>query len=205
MGAVNYATKYRTARERVFDLLSDLRFHSWRELQAAGGNRYGARLLELRREGYEIVDTAYDEDGQQYRLVRLERGEPQPKRVRVYISESSAEHAVRGFVTEETREAVTLEERSVAGIMARFAKTIEEFNERTQQLVEAEAEVDRLTKFGDHEARIARARADRVESRYYAVELAACKLAASLGGQAISDSTAQAIIDLNAILNEGIR
>lgn len=40
--------------------------------------------------------------------------------------------------------------------------------------------------------------------RAQTIEFAACRLSASLGGQTISAETAQAIIDLNAVIHEGL-
>ncbi len=39
MGAIDFATKYKNARERIFDLLGDLRFHSWKECPDADQHR----------------------------------------------------------------------------------------------------------------------------------------------------------------------
>jgi len=34
---VDYAEQFKTARGRIFNLLSDLQWHSWRELRKIGG------------------------------------------------------------------------------------------------------------------------------------------------------------------------
>lgn len=69
-----------TRRERVLSLLSDLGWHSYRALVTVGGLRYGARVLELRREGYQIEVRALDVEGQEYRLTSLVKGAAQGKR-----------------------------------------------------------------------------------------------------------------------------
>jgi hypothetical protein len=105
VGAINYASKYKGARVRVFELLSDLRWHTWRELEAVGGNRYGARVLELEKLGWNIIDEPHGEDGKRYLLASLTKGPPLPKLVRMYVSEASAQYVARGEVTEEARRA----------------------------------------------------------------------------------------------------
>jgi hypothetical protein len=41
-----------THKQRILALLKDRRYHSSREMMNAGGFRYGARLLDLRKDGY---------------------------------------------------------------------------------------------------------------------------------------------------------
>lgn len=41
-----------THKHRILQLLKDRRYHSSREMLNAGGFRYGARLLDLRKAGY---------------------------------------------------------------------------------------------------------------------------------------------------------
>lgn len=84
--ATDYAEKKRPYRERIFDLLSDLEWHTHTELNRIGGNRYAARLLELRRQGYLMDTRPLGETGKEYRLLSLRPGEPQPKRVRVFLA-----------------------------------------------------------------------------------------------------------------------
>lgn len=107
MISTDFGTKYATARDRVYGLLSDLGWHTWRELEAVGGVRYGARLLELRRLGY-LFETADLEDGQRYRLKSLERAAPQPKRVKVLLEEADAESLYRGEVSVTAAMAVSV-------------------------------------------------------------------------------------------------
>jgi len=82
--AVDHAQAHETQRSRVFDLLSDLQWHTFAELARVGGIRYGARLLELKRLGFEFADREY-RDGKEYRLVSLTQGFGQRKRVKVFL------------------------------------------------------------------------------------------------------------------------
>ena len=79
--------KGRTARGRLLRLLSDLNWHHRKELEVVAGNRYGARLMELRRLGYDIQKRKLRrEDGYEYALISLERGEVPEKKVKVYLT-----------------------------------------------------------------------------------------------------------------------
>lgn len=107
MGQIDFSFKHRGARERLLELLRDQRWHRWDELEEVAGNRFGARIHELRKEGWQIIDTPDDEDGQRYQLASLTRGVRQPDQVRVYISAFCAEQAARtGTLTEQARENV---------------------------------------------------------------------------------------------------
>lgn len=87
-----FAERYKPAREQVLDLLSDLQWHSWRELRRVGGVRYGARVGELRDEGYHVESrkSALTEDGKDYRLKWLAPGGVREPRVKVYLREQDA-------------------------------------------------------------------------------------------------------------------
>jgi len=102
----NYGRKYTTARYRLFGLLRDLAWHSRVQLENVAGVRYGARILELKREGYAIETKKWDEHGKAYRLVSLEKGEPQLKRVKAFFVPTDAELLVLGEVTATARSAV---------------------------------------------------------------------------------------------------
>jgi hypothetical protein len=64
-------TKRRASnRERLLALLGDRREHNPEEMQSAGGYRYGARLKELRDQGYVIETDANLTTGEvTYRLL----------------------------------------------------------------------------------------------------------------------------------------
>ena len=86
--SVDWGTEKMTHRKRVLHRLWDLEWHAHTELKVDGGVRYGARLLELKREGYLIEDEYIDGrqvNGKRYRLVSHARGEGQGKRVKVYL------------------------------------------------------------------------------------------------------------------------
>ena len=89
---VDFGSRYSTARTRILGYLSDLEWHSHRELAHIGGNRYGARLGELRRLGYLIESRdIVDGHGKWYRLQALEPSVRRTKRVKVLLSERDAE------------------------------------------------------------------------------------------------------------------
>lgn len=78
----------RSARARLLTLLWDLQWHHNRELRVAG-NRYSARMLELRRLGYQI-EKCTAQTGHQYRLISHEPEKRQGKMVKVYLPEEDA-------------------------------------------------------------------------------------------------------------------
>lgn len=92
---MDYADKKRPQREKVLQVLSDLQWHPYMDLAAVGGVRYGARLLELKRLGYEIEDRNVKGDiGKDYRLKRLRPGMPKQKLVKVFLMEDEAQAIV---------------------------------------------------------------------------------------------------------------
>jgi hypothetical protein len=98
--STNYGAKYETARDRILDLMSDCEWHRHKELWKVGGVRYTARLLELRRLGYEMESRPSDDKhGKDYRLMSIERGQPQEKQVKVFLSESDAVALISGVIT----------------------------------------------------------------------------------------------------------
>ena len=104
---VTPSQRHRTARERLLALLLDLAWHGPEEMERVAGNRYGARLHELRAEGYVIASTGADgEDNYGARHYRLEspvRGEPQTRRVRVYLDLDDALALRGGVITQRLR------------------------------------------------------------------------------------------------------
>lgn len=92
--STDFAVVKESARDRVLALLWDLVWHGYEELHRTGGIRYSARLLELRRLGYDIVTEGKKESGLRYRLKSRTPGEPQEKRVKVFLEESDAVHLV---------------------------------------------------------------------------------------------------------------
>jgi len=81
----------KTQRDRVFYLLSDLQWHPWKELSEAGGSRYSARILELRRLGYQIDSKPLPGAGREYRMASQDPCKTLPKRVRVLLREEDLE------------------------------------------------------------------------------------------------------------------
>jgi hypothetical protein len=85
---VDYAAEKKPARARLLGLLADRQWHAWDAMRAAGGMRYSARLLELKRMGYEFESRGRAETGKDYRLIG--KGEPKQKRVKVFLTEEQA-------------------------------------------------------------------------------------------------------------------
>jgi heme oxygenase len=85
----DYAAKYVTARQRILEAMLGLNWVSWRYLRTVGGVRYGARLRELKRQGYQIIDqSGTDEHGKQYRLLSPKPYTGQQKQVKIYLPEN---------------------------------------------------------------------------------------------------------------------
>jgi len=85
------ADRYQTARERVLELLTDQRWHGYRQLVRVGGVRATGRVSELRRIGYPIRSRPDPSGhGKQYQLTSLHPVGKRPKRVRVYLAECDA-------------------------------------------------------------------------------------------------------------------
>jgi hypothetical protein len=92
-------------REALFALLSDAQWHPHYELARVAGVRYGARVLELRRLGFDIEteDCAGSAQGKTYRMPSTIAGPPQPKRVKVLLEETDVLCMVRGYVPPSAR------------------------------------------------------------------------------------------------------
>lgn len=98
---------HRTARDKLFSLLADRRWHTHSELLLVAGARYGARLLELKRLGYKIESQELSGSGKRYRLTTLVRGEGPEKRVKVFLRLEDARTLLRaGELTREARQAI---------------------------------------------------------------------------------------------------
>lgn len=107
--SIDWAVEKRTARGRVLFTLRDLKWHSHVELTKVGGQRFSARLLELRRLGYKMESRAINGDkvlGNEYRLLSLEIGDAQAKKVKVYLNEVDAERILGGRVTRSAASAI---------------------------------------------------------------------------------------------------
>jgi len=105
---MDFAVKYETARDRVLAALQGLTWTSWRELDRVGGNRYSARVRELKRQGYKIASTADPSgDGKRYRLLNLVPGLPERKYVKIYFEETDADALTRNEVTPAAAAAAT--------------------------------------------------------------------------------------------------
>ena len=105
----DHAKEKETARGRVLDLLGDLQWHASVELAKAGGRRYGGRIHELRRLGFNVENRVLaPQDGKEFRLVSFDPGPVQEKRVRVYLDAIDARHiADTGLASNAARQAVT--------------------------------------------------------------------------------------------------
>jgi len=99
--SLDYGELHKTARGRVHLVLDDLKWHTNGELskKSVGGIRYSARILELKRLGYQIEDQHLDADkktGKRYRLLSREPGKPKPKKVKVYLEERDVQAILGG-------------------------------------------------------------------------------------------------------------
>ena len=98
---INHADLFRGTRGAVLRALWDGRWHSYAELKTIGV-RYGARLAELRREGWQIEDeqiptplceAAGIGPGKRYRLASRHQGVPiLPPTVRPKFKREDAAH-----------------------------------------------------------------------------------------------------------------
>jgi|WetSurMetagenome_2_1015567.scaffolds.fasta_scaffold168847_1 hypothetical protein len=92
----NFGVTKEPLRTQILSLLMDLKPHHWSELHRIGGVRYGARVLELRRLGYQVETRELDDGGKSYRLLSgFKTGVPQPKRVRVFLNPADVANMLR--------------------------------------------------------------------------------------------------------------
>ena len=97
--STNYGQKYESARDQVLKLLMDLQWHGRKQLERVAGNRYCARILELKRLGYKVESEPLpDDDGNRYRLLSKTPGKPQAKKVKIFVTESEAEWLTKKIV-----------------------------------------------------------------------------------------------------------
>lgn len=104
--AKDYAELNAKDRDKLLELLMDMRWHTPSEMRKAGGVRYSARLLELKRLGYIIDDRPLTgkEQGKQYILLSLVPGTPQKKRAKILLDENDlttivASRAIMGLLS----------------------------------------------------------------------------------------------------------
>jgi hypothetical protein len=105
---IDYRKQKQTARERLFDLLSDLEWHSWDELSIAG-SRPSARLLELKADGFLIESEPLPDKngGKRYRLTSLSPGPQRSRRVKAFFNPNDVEQALQsGQLTDSMTEAL---------------------------------------------------------------------------------------------------
>lgn len=86
--SVDHAVRHGTKRTAVLDLLWDLRWHDSFELVRVGGLRAGARVHELKRQGWDVeVDVDADTGRARYRLVSWDPGPVRQKKVKALLRE----------------------------------------------------------------------------------------------------------------------
>jgi hypothetical protein len=97
--SIDYAVVNERNRSKLLELLMDMRWHKPSEMRKAGGVRYSARLLELKRLGYKFDDRplAGEQQGKEYILICLVPGTPQQKRAKVYLDEGDLSLLVSGY------------------------------------------------------------------------------------------------------------
>jgi hypothetical protein len=92
----------------LFDLLSDLEWHSWDELSIAG-SRPSARLLELKADGFLIESEPLPDKngGKRYRLTSLIPGPQRSRRVKAFFNPNDVQEALQnGQLTESMIESL---------------------------------------------------------------------------------------------------
>jgi hypothetical protein len=96
-----------TAIQRLLDLLSDLQWHTPKQMEHVAGNRYAARAYDLRAKGYQIATRPSSTgEGVDARLQSLKRSEPLKRRVKAFLDEQDAIALLEGRVTNNARRAV---------------------------------------------------------------------------------------------------
>lgn len=80
MTATGFSTDDTTHRSALSELLADGQWHTQAEMQAVGGYRYGARLLELRRAGQMIVTVKVGQGVYRYRRLGFVEIRPKSKK-----------------------------------------------------------------------------------------------------------------------------
>lgn len=107
--SVDYGQKYETKRDQVLSRLIDLEWHSWQALRGVGGVRYSARLLELKRIGYQIEDKEDSSGhGKAYRLQSKTPTDPQQKRVKVFLDEADVIKMLDGSISPRAQSALRM-------------------------------------------------------------------------------------------------
>ncbi len=107
--STDHATVHVTKRDALFALLADGAWHAHHELAEAGGVRYSARVLELKRLGFGIVSAPMGEGdhGLRYRMPSTKRGERKEKKVKVFLEERDVVSMVSsGFVPSRALDAL---------------------------------------------------------------------------------------------------
>lgn len=94
-----------TRRQALLKFLSDLKWHPHHTLADVAGVRYSARVLELKRMGYQIASKGA-RGGKAYRLRTKRRGAWKKKLVKVYLEEKDALKLAYGKVTARGRKAI---------------------------------------------------------------------------------------------------
>jgi hypothetical protein len=94
--STDHSKVHETKREKLLRRMKDGDWHSFVELRQTGGDRYGARLRELKRLGWEIESrpSKMYANGKEYRLTG--RGVAADKRVKVFLTEFEASKAAQG-------------------------------------------------------------------------------------------------------------
>jgi len=85
---IDFPIEKKAQRDRLFKMLSDLQWHSWRDMEVCtNGPRYGARWAELIAQGYDGEVERLDDGstGFRYRLRSLVKGKPRKPQMRVYL------------------------------------------------------------------------------------------------------------------------
>ena len=104
--STDHAKVHETKREKLLRRMQDEDWHSFVELRQVGGDRFGARIRELKRLGWRIESrpSKMYANGKEYRLIG--RGQPAGKRVKVLLTEFEASQAAQGTLTDSACDAI---------------------------------------------------------------------------------------------------
>jgi len=83
----------------MYERLKDLQWHTTEECVEAVGHRFGASVLLLRKEGYDIRSERED-DKWVYRMMSLEKGPELGSKVKMYLTMDSVIALANGNITE---------------------------------------------------------------------------------------------------------
>lgn len=91
----NHALKFGTARCALLDAMSNGAWFTYRDLAVIAGQRFGARILEAKREGA-IFESEPWRDGKRYRLIGWASARPIKSRRRLLLADDDIASIANG-------------------------------------------------------------------------------------------------------------